>query len=290
MISAPWSEIYLNPSQRLNPSSQYLFIYYANNIKSCSSINLLAEYNMNSKRRGTALIFNQENFHWKLSMKKRCGTAKDKENLTERFQNLGFGVETHNDLNKEDMMKKIHEAAAADHTDADCFVCAFLSHGEEGHIFAYDGKVNIKDITALFRGDTCQSLVGKPKVFIFQACRGNIGDDPVTPMGVVEEEEEEEEEEPAMIYTLPAGADFLMCYCVAEGYYAFRNRDSGSFYIQDLCETLRDHGSTLEFTELLTLVNLKVSRRSTERRDGKGKQQPCFTSVLTKKLYFRPKE
>lgn len=59
-------------------------------------------------------------------------------------------------------------AAAANHADADCFLCVFLSHGENGHVFAYDGKIDIQEITDLFKGDMCRSLVGKPKIFILQ--------------------------------------------------------------------------------------------------------------------------
>lgn len=59
-------------------------------------------------------------------------------------------------------------AAAANHADADCFVCIFLSHGENGHIYAYDEKIEIQEITDLFKGDMCRSLVGKPKIFILQ--------------------------------------------------------------------------------------------------------------------------
>lgn len=59
-------------------------------------------------------------------------------------------------------------AAEANHADADCFVCVFLSHGENDHVYAYDDKIAIQDITALFKGDKCKSLVGKPKIFILQ--------------------------------------------------------------------------------------------------------------------------
>ncbi|KAL7876785.1 hypothetical protein SRHO_G00034280 [Serrasalmus rhombeus] len=249
------------------------------------ALDLFPEYKMDYKRRGTVLIFNQERFFWTLKLRERSGTATDKENLTERFQQLGFNVETHDDLNKNDMMDKLRKAANADHRDADCFVCVFLSHGKDGHVFACDDKVNIKEITALFRGDQCESLVGKPKIFIFQACRGDTTDMSVTGMAQVENSSDVEEDA-ASIYTLPAGADFLMCYCVAEGFVAFRHITLGSFYIQDLCETLQQQSSTLEFTQLLTLVNLKVSRRT----HGNKKQMPCFTSMLTKKLYFRPKK
>uniref|UniRef100_A0A3B4E2A1 Caspase-6 n=1 Tax=Pygocentrus nattereri TaxID=42514 RepID=A0A3B4E2A1_PYGNA len=249
------------------------------------SMQEIPAYKMDYKQRGTALIFNQERFFWKLRLKQRSGTAKDKEDLTKRFQQLGFHVEPYDDLNKKIMMEKLREAAEADHTDADCFVCVFLSHGEESHVFAHDDMVDIKEITALFRGDQCKSLVGKPKIFIFQACRGDITDNAVAGMAL-DEMSNAVEEDAASVYTLPAGADFLMCYCVAEGFAAFRHTTLGSFYIQDLCKILQEQGSTLEFTELLTLVNLMVSRRA----HGLKKQMPCFTSMLTRKLYFRPKK
>lgn len=81
--------------------------------------------------------------------------------------------------------------------------------------------------------------------------------------------------------------------CSTTGYFSHRETINGSWYIQDLCEALRKHGSSLEFTELLTVVNRKVSHRKVEvckdiNAIGK-KQIPCFASMLTKKLYFHPK-
>lgn len=62
----------------------------------------------------------------------------------------------------------IFAASTCSHADADCFVCVFLSHGEGNHIYAYDAKIEIQTLTALFKGDKCPSLVGKPKIFIIQ--------------------------------------------------------------------------------------------------------------------------
>lgn len=39
-------------------------------------------YNMNHKKRGKALIFNQEKFQY---LKERRGTNKDRDNLSERY-------------------------------------------------------------------------------------------------------------------------------------------------------------------------------------------------------------
>lgn len=54
-----------------------------------------------------------------------------------------------------------------------------------------------------------------------QACRGDKHDDPVIVQDTVDGREEaivnETEVDAAGVYTLPAGADFLMCYSVAQG-------------------------------------------------------------------------
>ncbi|XP_069782763.1 caspase-6-like isoform X2 [Narcine bancroftii] len=257
------------------------------------------EYNMKHCRRGTALIFNHEHFYWFLGLPNRGGTNADRMNLERRLQDLGFDVSVYNNLKSIEVLEVIHQVATLDHSDADCFLCVFLSHGENNHIFAYDAKINLQEITARFRGDKCSSLVGKPKIFIIQACRGDKHDDPVMPKDEVDSLSSEYPATNKVVVdagtmsTLPAGADFVMCYSVAEGFYSHRETINGSWYIQDLCKVLETYGSQLELTELLTVVNRKVSQRSVQNctdRTAIGKKQvPCFASMLTKKLYFKPK-
>ncbi|NXQ49589.1 CASP6 protein, partial [Catharus fuscescens] len=262
-----------------------------------TSLDSAVEYKMNHQRRGVALIFNHEHFLWRLMLKDRRGTLADGNNLKRSLTDLGFEVKLFDDLKAEDVRQKIYEASKDDHSNADCFVCVFLSHGEDDHIYAYDDKIKIQTITDMFRGDKCQSLVGKPKIFIIQACRGDKHDDAVIAHDSTDSSSEslvnETEVDAAGVNTLPAGADFIMCYSVAQGYYSHRDIVNGSWYIQDLCETLRKHRSSLEFTELLTVVNRKVSDRKVyvfnKTNAVEKKQIPCFTSMLTKKLYFHPK-
>ncbi|XP_058522906.1 caspase-6-like [Ochotona princeps] len=256
------------------------------------------EYKMDHRRRGIALIFNHNEFSEELKLEKRRGTNADKEGLTRRLKGLGFEVKCFDNLKAEELLLKIHEASTCSHADADCFMCVFLSHGKDNDIYASDAKIEIQTLTALFKGDKCPTLVGKPKIFIIQACRGVEYDEPVLPLDAVDSETGGQdsnmmEVDAASVYTLPAGADFLMCYSVAEGYFSFRDPNNGSWYIQDLCEMLGKYGSSLEFTELLTLVNRKVSQRRvniSRNRNAIGKKQiPCFASMLTKKLHFYPK-
>ncbi|XP_068126545.1 caspase-6 isoform X2 [Hyperolius riggenbachi] len=257
-----------------------------------------AAYNMKHGRRGLALIFNHEWFYWQLRMPERRGTRADQSNLELRLKDLGFEVRSYENLKAVEILEKIHEASTSDHRDADCFLCVFLSHGEKDHIYAYDAKIEIGLLTNPFKGDKCPSLAGKPKIFIIQACRGTEHDEPVVPMDSTDSSVETPTEntievDAASVYTLPAGADFIMCYSVAEGYYSHRETINGSWYIQDLCAALKTYGNELELAELLTLVNRKVSLRSVNNcvdLNAIGKKQvPCFASMLTKKLYLKPK-
>ncbi|XP_034544089.1 caspase-6-like [Notolabrus celidotus] len=265
-------------------------------ISSSLGLDPAEEYKMNNKRRGLALIFNQERFYWRLGLNDRHGTNADRYNLEKRLIDLNFDVRCYENYKQVEVLDKINEAAEANHSDTDCFLLIFLSHGENDHVYTYDGKISIQDITALFKGDKCPSLVGKPKIFILQACRGDRHDDPVMACDAVDSELKTNEVvvDASAVHTLPAGADFIMCYSVAEGYYSHRETLNGSWYVQDLCELLQKYGESLEFTELLTLVNRKVSMRSVGNSSDKSsigkKQVPCFASMLTKKLYFRPKK
>ncbi|XP_078397917.1 caspase-6-like [Cetorhinus maximus] len=269
---------------------------FPTNLQSIDVMDPSVEYNMKHKKRGIALIFNHERFFWYLNLPNRGGTNADKFNLERRLQELGFEVRAYDNAKSSEMLQIIHEVATSNHSDADCFLCVFLSHGENNHIFAFDAKISLQEITERFRGDKCPSLVGKPKIFVIQACRGDKHDEPVMPMDEMDAIQPVVNEvvvDAGTMPTLPAGADFIMCYSVAEGFYSHRETINGSWYIQDFCELLKHLGSQIEFTEFLTLVNRKVSERSVFKcldLNAIGKKQvPCFASMLTKKLYFKPK-
>uniref|UniRef100_UPI00358E63D1 caspase-6 isoform X2 n=1 Tax=Myxine glutinosa TaxID=7769 RepID=UPI00358E63D1 len=259
-----------------------------------ANLNPVLEYNMKHARRGIALIFNHEHFMWQLRLTQRRGTAADGNNLQKWLTYLGLEVMLHNDKTVSELRELIAQAASADHSDADCFVCVVMTHGEPGKLFARDGAIEMEELLAPFRGNVCKTLAGKPKIFIIQACRGEKHDVPVAVDEVDSTDMPNNVEIDYGIRTfIPSAADFLMCYSVAEGFFSHRETINGSWYIQDLMKVIREHGTTLEFLEILTLVNRMVAARTIDRADfahmiGK-KQIPCFASMLTRKLYFHPK-
>jgi len=265
------------------------------------------EYNMSRSCMGHALIINNEHFDDKLGMNTRHGTKVDGENLKETLRCLGYTVHYKYNATFQEMKHSIlNMARKTDHTNCNSFVMALMSHGDDGVIYSTDDCIDIKDFVDLFRGDNCPTLNGKPKIFIFQACRGQnheIGllDSTDSTDGVVTEEMVNGRTvyvDRGVTPTIPAGADFLFCYSVANGFYSHRDTLHGSWYIQDLCKSIKQmilctdkkDEDRCEMTQVLTRVNQLVAARCVERSynfDSIGKKQmPCFISLLTKKLYF----
>ncbi|XP_053168723.1 caspase-7 isoform X2 [Hemicordylus capensis] len=243
---------------------------------------------MDYKKTGKCIIINNKNFAENIGMAPRNGTDKDAGDLQKCFRKIGFDVTVYNDLTCEAMENLLKEAACENHSDAACFSCILLSHGEEGRIYGTDGAMPIKDLTALFRGDKCQSLIGKPKLFFIQACRGCEFDDGIQTDSGPSNDTLEADANPS--YKIPVEADFLFAYSTVPGYYSWRNPGKGSWFVQSLCSVLSEYGKQLEILQILTMVNFKVATRyesqSDDPRYSEKKQVPCVVSMLTKELYF----
>jgi len=55
------------------------------------------------------------------------------------------------------------------------FALCVLSHGKKGSVFGSDGvEVTLEKLEELFDGHNCLQLVGRPKLFLIQACQGGL--------------------------------------------------------------------------------------------------------------------
>ncbi|XP_035669569.1 caspase-7-like isoform X2 [Branchiostoma floridae] len=251
-------------------------------------------YDMTHRRRGMAIVINNKEFQKKTKQKTRKGTDQDADGLFKQLTNLDFDVDMNDNLTCKQMEDVLKKAAAADHSDADCVLVALLSHGEEKMIYGTDGMVEIADLAAHFNGVNCKSLVGKPKIFIIQACQGSKVMEGVDMPDAVGFRDDDLVIDAPPPQTLPSEADFLYYYSTMPGYYAWRNQEAGSWSIQSLCAVLKEHGkSGLEVMQILTRVNRTVATqfesRTREEKMNRKKQIPCIMSMLTKELYFTPK-
>ena len=91
---------------------------------------------MCSKVRGHALMINNEKFSQRDLYPTRKGSGVDIENFTSLFTQLGFRVETCENLKRNETFKKLIDFSELEaHTEADMAVICISSHG------SVDGKV-----------------------------------------------------------------------------------------------------------------------------------------------------
>ncbi|XP_044046697.1 caspase-3a [Siniperca chuatsi] len=238
-------------------------------------------YSLNFPSIGQCIIINNKNFDRRTGMNQRNGTDIDAANAMKVFAKLGYRVKVYNDQTVSQMKQVLTSVSKEDHRCYASFVCVLLSHGDEGVFFGTDGSVELKYLTSLFRGDRCKSLVGKPKLFFIQACRGTDLDAGIEPDSAEDG-----------ITKIPVEADFLYAFSTAPGYYSWRNTMTGSWFIQSLCDMISKYGKELELQHIMTRVNHKVAVEFVSVSNSPGfdakKQIPCIVSMLTKEMYFFP--
>ncbi|KAM9428085.1 caspase-8-like isoform 1-T1 [Salvelinus alpinus] len=186
----------------------------------------VCQYRMTSEPRGHCLIINNVNFN---EMKERQGSDKDEEVLKDVFQWLGFEVTVLLDQTAVQAREGLKRFGNETHGDA--FVCCVLSHGGKGVIYGTDDEpISINDLFSPFKGTNCSTLIGKPKAFFIQACRGKDTQARV---------QLEADTNPGHQIYIPADADFLFAMATVEDYFSFRDPTSGSWFIQTLCKQLK---------------------------------------------------
>ncbi|XP_062857027.1 caspase-3b [Trichomycterus rosablanca] len=238
-------------------------------------------YSMDYPEIGKCVIINNKYFHESTMMSERHGTDLDAEKVLKVFKLLGFKCTIRQNQSVSKMKELFKLVSQEDHSKSAMFVCVLLSHGDEDVIYGTDGCIKLSELTGLFRGDQCLSLVGKPKLFFIQACRGSNLDPGIETDSVCDSESTQR---------IPVEADFLYAYSTAPGYYAWRNTANGSWFISALCDMLTKYGRELELLQLMTRVNHKVAMEFQSSSTLPGfhgmKQIPCIVSMLTKELYF----
>lgn len=209
----------------------------------------------------------------------RTGSNDEVISLTNLFDDFGFRTRVCDNLTKSEMLKLLTDTAEKDFSKYDCLVCVILSHGSKDGIYGTDDEViNLDAITSIYRRDECPSLEGKPKIFLIQACRGNQRDQvPV-----------ESDSDPIVFSkpSLPADADFLICFASAPGHQSYRQPYLGSWFISTVTAVFKEYADKEHIMDMMLRVNNQVA--SYFSRDGL-KQMPCQVCMLTKKVFFEPR-
>jgi len=206
----------------------------------------LSRYEINQRSRGYCVIINNFNFQNK-NMADRTGSREDEKSLKNLFEDLNFNVIIKRDLSKHEIKSVAEKYGRIDHSSFGAFVFVLMSHGgDRDCILGLDGKeTTVKNLMVEFQAGKCPSLMGKPKVFIIQTCRGlhdNISETFVSSAGSINSMSAQADNQsfdrpfspnstlPKSVF--PPEADFLLTFATVPGYVAFRPPESGTFFIQ----------------------------------------------------------
>jgi caspase 7 len=128
-------------------------------------------YKMDHMRRGVALIINIRKYEDNEN-EERVWSEKDVKSLKKTFEYLEFDFRLCVNFTAKEISEEIQRQASSDHSNSDCFLCVVMSHGnDEDMFYSSDNKeISFKQLMAPIK--LCESLKKKPKLFFFQACRG----------------------------------------------------------------------------------------------------------------------
>ncbi|KAK9872250.1 hypothetical protein WA026_017051 [Henosepilachna vigintioctopunctata] len=250
-------------------------------------------YDLTRKR--IAFIIDQENFYTEPNPKykdllpenietqklhTRMGTSLDSGKLEETLNKRNFIVKSQRNLTH---LKIISELEATvneiDEKNCSCFLVSILSHGDEGVIYGCNScHVEVSTIIEIM-SDTKLNKI--PKVLILQSCQGpnlqksrridtNLEVDGPSLRG-----------QPSM--KIP---DFLIFWATVPGFSAIRNKISGTWFIQSLCNHLEEADNREHFEEICTKIIRDVSNKKFQKDDDEYYMVPFKNTTLTKKLFL----
>ncbi|NXA79187.1 CASP9 protein, partial [Thryothorus ludovicianus] len=238
------------------------------------------DYEMKADPCGHCLILNNVNFSRDSGLSTREGSDIDCEKLERRFKALHFTVLTRRDLKAQEMVLELLKLSRQDHSALDCCVVVILSHGCQtshiqfpGGVYGTDGKpIPIEKIVNYFNGSNCPSLRGKPKLFFIQACGGEQRDqgflvdcdspEEEAPGGSLESDAtpfqvlSDNVDEPDAIASLPTPSDILVSYSTFPGFVSWREKLSGSWYVEMLDSVLEQYAHSEDLLNMLVRVNV----------------------------------
>ncbi|KAE8594631.1 hypothetical protein XENTR_v10019725 [Xenopus tropicalis] len=263
------------------------------------------DYPMSSDLSGLCLIINNMNFHECTGLSNRTGSDVDRDKLANRMRSFHFDVMVKDNLTGQAIHDHLEELAAQDHSLRDCCLVVILSHGCEtrhiqfpGGVYGTDGiRIPVERIVSYFNGSKCPSLRGKPKIFFIQACGGDQKDKgcsvttetpPLSPTSTSLQSDatpvfsgEDDNDEVDAVSSIPTPSDILVSYSTFPGYVSWRDKHTGSWYVEVLDNVLAEHAATDDLQSLLVMVADGVSSK------GTYKQIPGYFNFLRKRFFFK---
>ena len=241
-------------------------------------------------RHGMCLIINQTFKQHPLLY--RAGTEKDEQDLKTVWDHLGCRnfVKIKRDLSKFEMMEalKSFRDNLREH-NPDYFVICILGHGNLNKKKRRDEvmdanleMVSMNKIKNMFvDGRQCPSMIGKPKLFFVQACRGKEN------QNMIDTDMSETDGEDGIEETVQNGKKyinkswFFVFQSTIKGFASNRHPQNGTIFIQSLCKEMMENGRKLNLATIASSVNQRIMRKF-------NIQAPIYENQLGDFIYFEP--
>jgi len=234
----------------------------------------------------------------------RKWSVKDVESLEKTLDYLEFKVIPCLDSTKSQIEKVLQEQAELDHSESDCFLCVVMSHGNEDKIVTRDNQeMSFEEIMAPIK--LCKTLENKPKLFFFQACRGD-NEMEIPRLTRSDSGESSSDEQPSNDYqtgentsdsnelnakkktSIYAESDLLVYNATLPKHYAYGTEKGGTYFIQSVCdvfweEAYKNLPNNLPLSQMITMINKRVEEREQKIQVAES------VNRLKKEVYFMPK-
>jgi hypothetical protein len=258
---------------------------------------------MEHEKRGIALVINIRKYKDN-KQEERKWSERDVENLKKTLNYLEFQVVLCHDLTKSELEQVMKEQAKLNYGKYDCFLCVVMSHGHDENIVTSDNQeISFEEIMVPIK--QCPSLIGKPKLFFFQACRGEnkfFGSNGAyscvsTSSGHAKNDDAPNKSNTSTTHSsnpkndkkrtfIKFESDFLVFYSTKKHYVAFGNKINGTKFIESVCEVFNEAykglPNNLSLNQMITIINAKVAEKG-------SKQLTDPIPNFFKEVYFTPK-
>lgn len=242
---------------------------------------------------GICLIINNKVFDKK---KQRHGAEEDEHALKKVFGTLGYQLhegKVHENCTAEQMISLLKAVAESNHSQHDSVVVFIGTHGEKDRVFGSDDKpLPIDKIQSIFIKS--KELVGKPKIFFIQACRGKEKPECSRVQGDGDSDDDDES-----FILIPRDSDLFFGFATSPNTMACRFADGheeddvGSWYVIELCKIMQKHYKDKDLVSMVTAVHRQVATDMKYKKalteESFYKQSPQLVSTLTRPVYFTPK-
>ncbi|KAK5644892.1 hypothetical protein RI129_006192 [Pyrocoelia pectoralis] len=242
------------------------------------------------KKRGSVLVINIIKYHNDLHMERK-GAEVDGSNLFDLFTQMGFFVEYHTDLSATKITDVILQfKSSPELVGCDMIFVIVMAHGtinkdvNVSEIIGSDNNVvSTKWIEEQFTNRECKILQNKPKIFMYQMCRGDTPD-----FGAVQSNIENDSGirmASASRVMLRSCSDMLIAHSTLPGNVSHRDVYLGTWYISLFCKIMMDHAHDTNLEDIFKLIDYQLS----VLRSGKNTMQTSmYTNIGFKTCFVHP--